>query len=115
LVVGNVDPYDLSTEVPSKDDQPARHDPVTKDLLPVVHVVDEAVERPDALSQTRLYDRPLARRQDPRNGIEWQDALGGVILTVRVDGERHTPVEERPVGELCGTPKLGTRHGRDLR
>ena len=80
----------------------------------MVHVVDEAVQRLDALSQTRLDDRPFARRQDPRNRIERQDALGGVVLTVRVDGERHAAVQERPVGELRGAPKLRARHGRDL-
>ena len=43
-------------------DELARHDPVVEDLLPVVDVVDEVVERPDPLSQTLPRSPPTRRR-----------------------------------------------------
>ena len=108
LVVRNVDADDLPAEVAGQHDEPARHDPVAQDLLPVVDVVEEAVQRLDALSQARLDDRPLVGREDAGNRVERQDPLGA-LLAFGVDRERHTAVQERPVRELRRAPK---RRGR---
>ncbi len=96
LVVGHVDADDLAAEVASEHDQLPRHDPVVQDLLPVVDVVNEAVERPNPLSQPSLDDRPLGGGDDAGNRIERQDPLGA-LLAVGVDGERDAAMQERPV------------------
>ena len=80
----------------------------------MVDVVDEAVERPDPLSQARLDDRPLVGGDDAGNRIERQDPLGA-LLAVRVDGERDAAVQERPVRELGRAAQVAPVHRRDLR
>jgi hypothetical protein len=52
------------------DDQLPRHDAVVHDLAPVVDVVDEAVQRPDALGEAALDLRPLGGRDHPRDEIQ---------------------------------------------
>ena len=69
-VVGNVDTDDLTAKMTAEDDELARHDPVPQDLVPVVDVVDETVQRPNALLQARFDDRPLVGRHDPGDRVE---------------------------------------------
>ena len=103
LVVGDVDPDHLAPEVACQDDEAARHDPLSQDLLGVVDVVDEHVEGPDPLPEARLDDRPLLGGEDAGNRVEGEDALGA-LLALRVDRERDPAVEEGAVRELGGAP-----------
>ena len=114
LVVGHVDADDLAAEVAREHDQPARHDAVVQDLLPVVDVVHEAVERRDPLAQAGLDDRPVGGGDDARDRVERQDPLGGGRV-VRVDREGHAAMQERAVRELCRAAHLLAVHRRDLR
>ena len=82
LVIRNIDADDLTAEVASQDDEPARHDPVPQDLLPVVDVVEEPVQRPDALSQARLDDAPTRRQ-------------GGCAESGRTAGSARRPARRR--------------------
>ena len=59
---GRADAVRGAGEVAAADDQPPRHDPRADDLARVVDVVDEAVQRADALREAALDVRPLARR-----------------------------------------------------
>ncbi len=67
-----------------------------QDLLVVVDVVQEEVERAHALLQTLLEDAPLVRRNDARHDVERDQALGAGILPV--DGERDADPVERALG-----------------
>ena len=111
---GHVDPDHLAPEVPRQHDQPARHDPSSQDLLLVVDVVDEEVERADALLQPRLDDRPLVGRDEARDQVERQDALGP-LLRVGVDGERDAVVQERAVRRARPRAAARGRPCRELR
>ena len=46
--------HHLAPEMAGTHDQAARHHPVMQDLLPVVNVVDEQIERADALLHAAL-------------------------------------------------------------
>ena len=72
-----------------------RHDLVPHDLLLVVKVVEEQVQRGDPLHEPRLYLRPLLRGYDPGNQVKGEYALRA--LGVVVDGERDSPLEKRQV------------------
>ena len=108
LVVGHLDADDLAPEVPGEHDEPARHDAVAQDLLLVVDVVHEAVERADPLLQARLDDRPLLGRDEPGDGVERQDALRTLAVVV-VDREGDAAVQERAGRELRRAPQLAAR------
>ena len=79
-----------------------RDDLVLEDLLPVVEVVEEQVERGDPLDEARLEPRPLPRRDYAGDQVKGEDALGA--LRVVVDGERHSPPQEGEVDR--GPPPL---------
>ena len=72
-----------------------REHAVAHDALAVVHVVDEMVERGDALLEPGLDPEPLAPRDRARNDVERPGAIDGAILLVidregdahRLDGE----------------------------
>jgi hypothetical protein len=62
-------------EVAAADHEAPRHDPGADDLAGVVDVVDEAVQRADALREAALDVRPLGRRQDPQDEVQRERAL----------------------------------------
>ncbi len=112
-VVGHLDADHLAPEVAGEHHEPARHDAVPQDLLGVVDVVHEAVERADPLLQARLDDGPLLGRDDPRDGVEGQDPLRTLAVVV-VDGEGDAAVQERARRELGGAAQLARVHDREL-
>ena len=94
-VMGHREVHELPAEVLGREDLRRRDDLVLDDLLLVVEVVEEEVERRDALDETRLELVPLLRGNDPGDEVEREDALRP--LGVVVDGERHPPPQEREV------------------
>ena len=114
LVVRHVDPHDLAPEVASPDDQAARHHAVAQDFSLVVDIVDEAVQRLDALPQARFDQLPLRGRDEARDEVEGEDTLRPLLL-VRVDGEGDALVEEGTVGEIPCTPEIARAQVRQLR
>ena len=77
-----------------------------QDLLTVIDVVDEQVERADALLQPALDDLPLMGRDQARDEIERKYALGP-LLGIGIDRERDALVQERTIGELAGPRQIG--------
>jgi hypothetical protein len=65
-----VDPVSLSGEVGSRHDELPGHDPLSQDLLAVVDVLDEGVQRAHALGEPALDDAPLVGGQDARDQVE---------------------------------------------
>ena len=59
--------------------------PALSDLAPAVDVVEEEVERLDALLEPAVQPLPFVRRQDAREHVEGDQALGRV--GVAIDGE----------------------------
>jgi hypothetical protein len=67
-----------------------------QDLLAVVDVVQETIERRHALAQPLLQQPPLGARDDARDGIERDQPLGAVLVTV--DGERDADAVKQEIG-----------------
>jgi len=92
------------------------HDAGLQDLLPVVDVVDEPVQRRHALAQASLHVAPLLARDHARDQVERDQALGaGAVLVLgAVDREGDADAAEdefrflalrlHHVGRLLGQP-----------
>ena len=92
------------------------------DLLPVINIVNEAVERGDALHQATLHAGPFMRRNDAGNQVKRNQPLGTAIFiapdcvfdTVHGKGDsdpaenhfRLSPARLHPLGRLPGQPAL---------
>ena len=75
-----------------------------QDLLIMINVVDEGIQRPNPLLEARLEPGPLLRRQHPRHDVEGDQPLGAFLLTVDRKGDAD-PVEQRiGLGALLGQP-----------
>ena len=70
-------------------DQMLGDDPVSNDLLVVVDVVDEQIQRFDALAQAGLDAGPLVVADDPRQYVERPDLLDPGLVAVDVEGNAH--------------------------
>ena len=67
---GGADSVHGPREAGAADDQRPRHDPGADDLVGVIDVVDERVQRPDPLCEPALDRRPLGRGQHPRHQVQ---------------------------------------------
>ena len=94
-------------------DDVAGDDAVVQDLPLVIDVVQEQVERGDALGQAALDDVPVGGRDDARQQIVREDALGAFVAAV--DGEGDALVEEGQVRLLLAPQQfLGRQPGQLL-
>src|SRR5262249_37263725 len=75
----------LRPEARGGPDNLGRYDTVLDDRLPVIHVVDEQIERADALVQAAFDDGPFSGRDDARHEIEGKDPLGAGAVAVDVE------------------------------
>jgi len=89
--------HELAPEVLRREDLRGGDHLVLEDLLAVVEVPQEKVERRDPLDEPRLDPGPFLRGDDPRDQVKGEDALGA--LGVVVDGEGHPAPQE---GEVHG-------------
>ena len=64
-----------------------RNDPVVEDVLVVVDVVQEKIQRDDPLREPGLEVLPFARGNHPRDGIERKDPLRALVVAVDVEGD----------------------------
>ena len=69
----------LAPEVLAAVDDRARHHAVLQDPPFGVDVVQEQVQRREALGQAALDEVPFRGRQDPREEVEGEDPLGAVF------------------------------------
>jgi len=95
---GHVDAHHLGPVLGVVQDLLGRDHAGLDDLLPVIDVVDEAVERRDALDQAFFHRGPFVRRDDPRQQVEGDQALGaGAVLVFRAidgKGDAHPPKDQ---------------------
>ena len=78
------------------DDQVFRHAAGLDDLLAMVDVVHEGIERAHALLDAGGEAAPLGRAKDARDDVERDEALGGGV--VAVDGEGDAGAAEQRLG-----------------
>jgi hypothetical protein len=74
------------------------------DGLVVIDVVDEPIQREDALLETAFDRVPLRGRHDPRHEVEREDALGTRAVTVDVERDAH--LHQRAFGRTLTTEQL---------
>ena len=87
--------------------EPARDDPVAQDLLLAVDVVEEHLQRLDALRDATLEPRPLGRRDHPRHQVQRERSL----LAGQREGD--ALVDERAAERLGPRRQLGgVRRGK---
>jgi len=80
----------------------------------VIDVVDEQVQRVNALLQAALDRAPLGRGDNPRNEVEREDALRAFVRAVDVERDAHG--EQRTFGRSLATLDLtGRQRVEDLR
>ena len=89
----DADAAHLAPVVAAAVDQLARDDALGEDAPLVVDVLQEQVDRGQPLRQAALERVPLARRDDARQQVEREDALGALL--VAVDRERDALGQER--------------------
>ena len=78
-LVGHIHAHHLGAKLRIALDLLQRHDARFDDFLVVVDVMDEAVERRDALHQALLHALPLVRRDRTRNQVKRDQALSAAI------------------------------------
>ena len=88
-----------------------RDDAVLDDPLLVIDVVNEEVERADALLQAALDEAPFRRRDNPRHEIERKDPLGSGVVAVDAEGNAH--VQERAFRRLLATKEFAVGQSFD--
>src|SRR6266568_3157580 len=93
-----IEPDTLLPERLRREDDLARHYTVLDDFLLVVKIIDEQVQRPDALFQTALDAVPFRGRHDAGNEIEGQRFLHTGAFPVNVKRDPH--LDQRLVGGL---------------
>ena len=80
---GTLNAAHLTAIVAATVDQLARDDPVGQGAAWRVDVLQEEVQRQDALRQAALDGLPLGVGQDARHQVIGEDALGAILLRRR--------------------------------
>ena len=91
-VLGHVESHELAPKMLRAEDVVGRDDAVLEDLLLVVDVVQEEIERGDALDQSLFDGLPFGVGNDARHEVEREDPLGPLIVIVDREGDA-TPHE----------------------
>ncbi len=73
------------------EDQLLGDDAGRHDLAIAIAVGDKGIERFHALLETTHQLLPLGRRQDARHDVEWDQALGALVVAVDVEGDADPP------------------------
>ena len=107
-VLRDVEVDEFAAEVFAGQDVERRDDPVLDDPLLVVEIVEEEVQRRDALHQTTFHLFPFLLRNDPGNQVERKDPLGTLGISIDVEGD--TLPQEGEVHRFPFPIKLLGRH-----
>ena len=74
-VLGNLDVHELPPEMPGGEDIVGGNRAVLQDMLLVVDVVKEEIQGGDALNKPGFEALPFARRDDPGDQVERENAF----------------------------------------
>ena len=85
----------------------ARHDAVVEDPLLVVKIVDEQVQRVNALLKPLLQPEPLSRRDNAWHDVEREDLLHSSLLAIHIERDPH--LHQHPLGGRLSPRKLPRR------
>src|SRR4051795_9589984 len=85
----------------------SRDNPVFDDLLVMIDVINEQVQRPDSLFEPLFDSRPFGGRNDPGQNIEWKNLLYTGLFTIDVKGDAH--LQERSLSCLLTVKNLLAR------
>ncbi len=117
--VGDVDALHLGPVIGIAQHQLGRHDAVLQDLLIVIDVVQEQIDRLHPLDHPGLDRLPFVRGDHARDHVKGQDAVDRIAFGI--DREGDAEIEQlalgvggaaRQIGEIQG-PETG-QHGGDL-
>jgi hypothetical protein len=103
-VARDLKPDHLTAEVLAGVDEVAGNDAVSEDASFVVDVLEEEVERGDALGETALDRLPFGAGDDARDEIVGEDLFGAFVASV--DGEGDALIEEAEVSGLLAAAQL---------
>ncbi len=107
-VAGHLDALHLGAVLRVAEHLVGRDDARLEDLLVVIDVVEEAVQRRDALAQTPLHHAPLVGRDDARDEVERDQPLGAAVRAAvvlgAVDRERDADAAKDDLGFLAPRP-----------
>ena len=102
---GRADAVSLAGEVGSRDDELPGDDPLFQDLLAVVDVLDEGVQRAHALGEAALDDAPLVGGQDARDEVERERPVAALRAVGGGGVEGDALLDEDGVAPLAGRLK----------
>ena len=102
----------VPAELLARVDDLARHDAVFEDATLVIDVFQEKVECGNALLETMLDAVPFPRRDDAREQVVRENALGALIAAV--DGEGDALVQEGKVGGLLLSLEFFARQAAEV-
>jgi len=85
------------------------YDPVLDDFLLVVKIVEEKVQRLNALLQPALNPVPLLGADHARHDIEWENTLGAGGIAVNIEGD--SELEQGMLGSSLTTLQFPGRQG----
>ena len=107
-VVRHAPPAHLRTEIGIAIDEIGRNLAGGNDLAVAIDVSEEHVQRFDALDETSFELGPFRPGNHPRNDVEWDQPLGGILIAI--DGERDADAPEQKFGlRAAGFEKFGRR------
>ncbi len=93
-VVRQVDAHHLGAELGVAEHLLLRHDAGLEDFLVVIDVVEEAVERGDALLQPGFEVLPFRRGNDARNQVERNEPLGACLVAIHRESDAHAAKDQ---------------------
>src|SRR5438128_2331767 len=79
------------------------HGAPQNDLI-VINIVNEDIERMNALPKTALDYSPFIRSDDSGNDVEWKDPLGARLIAINVESDANA--EQRLLGRLLIEPEF---------
>ena len=102
--------HELAAEERSLVDQPRIDDAIAEDVLIVVDVLEEEIQRGQALHQSLLDVLPFAGRDDARHRVHRPDPLDALFLPV--DGEADAVLQHGQIGHRLAAAELLRGRGR---
>ena len=83
----NIEVHEFRAEIRGFPDDLFRDDAVPQNILLVINVVEEKVQRRNPLNETALHFVPLVSRDDSRKQVEWENSLRPLVVVIDCEGD----------------------------